>query len=82
MTLFMAITADDSYARSIQIVFIFASVGGFTVATIIGAIAWYNSKRPAGWEDNEKAIPKWIPRIKPPNKQTTSVDQKKDDLSS
>lgn len=27
---------------------------GFIAATTIGSIAWYNSKRPAGWEDKER----------------------------
>lgn len=33
-----------------------ATVGivGFIAATVIGSIAWYNSKRPVGWEDKER----------------------------
>ncbi|MGB7087822.1 MAG: hypothetical protein WBD47_19850 [Phormidesmis sp.] len=27
---------------------------GFIAATTIGSIAWYNSKRPPGWEDKER----------------------------
>lgn len=27
---------------------------GFVAAVTIGSIAWYNSKRPAGWEDKER----------------------------
>ncbi|MDJ1181693.1 photosystem II assembly protein Psb35 [Roseofilum casamattae] len=34
-------------------------VVGFIAAVSIGSIAWYNSKRPAGWEDAEK--PDFIP---------------------
>ncbi|MEL6441161.1 MAG: hypothetical protein AAFQ80_18140 [Cyanobacteria bacterium J06621_8] len=26
-------------------------VAGFILAVTIGSIAWYNSKRPAGWEN-------------------------------
>ncbi len=35
-------------------------VGGFIAAVTIGSIAWYNSKRPVGWEDKERpsAVPK------------------------
>ena len=35
-------------------------VVGFIAATTIGSIAWYNSKRPVGWEDKERpsAVPK------------------------
>ncbi|WP_416350957.1 photosystem II assembly protein Psb35 [Rivularia sp. UHCC 0363] len=29
-------------------------VVGFIAATTIGSIAWYNSKRPVGWEDKER----------------------------
>lgn len=33
---------------------------GFIAAATIGSIAWYNSKRPVGWEDKERpdAVPK------------------------
>ena len=36
-------------------------VVGFIAAVSIGSIAWYNSKRPAGWEDAEK--PDFIPNM-------------------
>lgn len=34
---------------------------GFVAAVTIGSIAWYNSKRPAGWEDKER--PDFIPKV-------------------
>ena len=34
---------------------------GFTAAVIIGSIAWYNSKRPAGWENTQR--PDYIPKV-------------------
>ena len=34
---------------------------GFLAAVTIGSIAWYNSKRPAGWEDKER--PDIVPDI-------------------
>jgi hypothetical protein len=34
---------------------------GFVAAVSIGSIAWYNSKRPAGWEDKDR--PTVIPKI-------------------
>jgi hypothetical protein len=34
---------------------------GFIAATTIGSIAWYNSKRPVGWEDKER--PDIVPDI-------------------
>lgn len=35
---------------------------GALAAGVVGAIAWYNSKRPVGWED--RARPGFIPAIK------------------
>jgi hypothetical protein len=34
---------------------------GFIAAVTIGSLAWYNSKRPAGWEDADR--PDFIPKI-------------------
>ncbi|MGL5079635.1 MAG: photosystem II assembly protein Psb35 [Waterburya sp.] len=34
---------------------------GFIAATTIGSIAWYNSKRPPGWENKER--PDIVPDI-------------------
>ncbi len=34
---------------------------GFIAATTIGSIAWYNSKRPPGWEDKER--PDIVPEV-------------------
>jgi hypothetical protein len=36
---------------------------GFLAAVIIGSVAWYNSKRPAGWEDAER--PDYVPEVQP-----------------
>ncbi|MEM0979211.1 MAG: hypothetical protein AAGH78_02950 [Cyanobacteria bacterium P01_H01_bin.58] len=36
-------------------------VVGFIAAVSIGSLAWYNSKRPAGWEDKEK--PDFLPTM-------------------
>jgi hypothetical protein len=36
---------------------------GFLAATIIGSIAWYNSKRPPGWENKER--PAIVPEVEP-----------------
>ncbi|NJP11351.1 MAG: hypothetical protein HC866_19300 [Leptolyngbyaceae cyanobacterium RU_5_1] len=37
-------------------------VVGFIAAVTIGSIAWYNSKRPVGWEDKER--PDFVPEVK------------------
>jgi hypothetical protein len=34
---------------------------GFIAAVTIGSIAWYNSKRPAGWEDAKR--PDFVPDL-------------------
>ncbi len=34
---------------------------GFAAAVGIGSVAWYNSKRPAGWEGKER--PDVVPKI-------------------
>ena len=34
---------------------------GFVAAVSIGSIAWYNSKRPPGWEDKDR--PDYIPKV-------------------
>ncbi len=36
-------------------------VAGFVAAVTIGSIAWYNSKRPPGWEAKER--PNFVPKI-------------------
>jgi hypothetical protein len=36
-------------------------VAGFIAAVTIGSIAWYNSKRPPGWESKER--PNFVPKV-------------------
>lgn len=36
-------------------------VVGFIAAVTIGSIAWYNSKRPPGWESKER--PDFVPKV-------------------
>ena len=43
-------------------------VVGFIAAVGIGSLAWYNSKRPAGWEDKER--PDFVPEIGDDKKDT------------
>lgn len=45
------------YALVLNIV----GIVGFAAAVGIGSIAWYNSKRPAGWEGKER--PKGVPSL-------------------
>lgn len=53
-------------AGTFPLYFTLVYVGGFIAAVTIGSIAWYNSKRPAGWEDAKR--PDIIPEIKPKDK--------------
>ena len=41
--------------------FVAVYVVGFITAVTIGSIAWYNSKRPAGWENMER--PDIVPKV-------------------
>lgn len=57
MDLWLAIAAEPHFpyaATAIMAV-------GFVAAVAIGSIAWYNSKRPVGWEDKQR--PDIVPDI-------------------
>lgn len=41
--------------------FVAVYVVGFIAAVSIGSIAWYNSKRPAGWENAQR--PDFVPDV-------------------
>jgi hypothetical protein len=55
MTLFLA------EAGSFPTYFVLVYVVGFIAAVTIGSIAWYNSKRPPGWEEAPK--PDYLPKV-------------------
>ncbi|HEY9888219.1 MAG TPA: hypothetical protein V6D02_07440 [Candidatus Obscuribacterales bacterium] len=58
LTLLMQVeTASTPYFSAVAIV----GIVGFIAAVSIGSIAWYNSKRPAGWEGKER--PDIVPEI-------------------
>lgn len=52
-----ALTESAPYSFSLATV----GIVGFIAATVIGSIAWYNSKRPVGWE--EKSRPDIVPEV-------------------
>jgi hypothetical protein len=52
--------------------FVLVYVVGFIAAVTIGSIAWYNSKRPAGWEDTQK--PDIVPKVKAADEDTPEKD--------
>ena len=45
-------------------------VVGFIAAVAIGSLAWYNSKRPAGWEDAER--PDYVPEVENPDQERST----------
>lgn len=48
-------------ASHFPVSFTLVYVVGFIAAVSIGSIAWYNSKRPPGWEDKER--PDLVPEV-------------------
>ncbi|OAB55372.1 hypothetical protein AY600_11795 [Phormidium willei BDU 130791] len=48
-------------------------VVGFIAAVIGGSLAWYNSKRPPGWEDAER--PNIVPDLKTDGSDSPSDDK-------
>lgn len=48
-------------ASSFPYAFTAVYIVGFIAAVTIGSIAWYNSKRPPGWEDKER--PDVVPEV-------------------
>ncbi|MEM9541280.1 MAG: hypothetical protein AAGA60_17500 [Cyanobacteria bacterium P01_E01_bin.42] len=47
--------------RQFPLAFTAVYIVGFIAAIGIGSIAWYNSKRPAGWENKDR--PDFIPEV-------------------
>ncbi len=62
MNVMMVTLAAASAVGHFPVAFTAVYVVGFIAAVTIGSIAWYNSKRPAGWEDKER--PDFVPEIK------------------
>jgi hypothetical protein len=58
----LSLLAVASKAPSFPLAFVLVYVVGFIAAVGIGSVAWYNSKRPAGWEDKDR--PNVVPEIK------------------
>ena len=60
MSMFLNLVAVAG--NSFPTYFVAVYVIGFIAAVSIGSFAWYNSKRPAGWED--AARPDFMPEMK------------------
>lgn len=61
MNILIAVAAKGSYQWYLQSSLVLLIIGGFVAATVIGSIAWYSSKRPAGWESAE--TPTWVTKM-------------------
>lgn len=57
LTLAVAENAGSGFPLSFTLVYVL----GFIAAVTIGSIAWYNSKRPPGWEGKER--PDVVPKV-------------------
>ncbi len=57
MPLMQVDAASAPYFSTVTIL----GIVGFIAAVSIGSIAWYNSKRPVGWEDKER--PDIVPEV-------------------
>lgn len=66
------ILADLDYAATLNSTLVFLLVGGFIAAVVAGSIAWYNSKKPAGWEDAQ--TPNWVPKVGSDKSKSDSSD--------
>lgn len=53
----IGVAAEPHFPVSFTLVY----VVGFIAAVSIGSIAWYNSKRPPGWENKER--PDIVPEV-------------------
>ena len=60
---FLMEAAAQAAKEPYQFPFAFTAVYviGFIAAVSIGSIAWFNSKRPVGWEDKER--PDVVPKV-------------------
>ncbi len=53
---------DPTYpANNIPLIPVLVVAGGFVAAVGIGSLAWFNSKRPAGWENADR--PGYMPQV-------------------
>jgi hypothetical protein len=58
MLLLTAIASETAESPSLVL---WLGLAGFIAAVVFGSLAWYNSKRPSGWENKER--PDIVPEI-------------------
>lgn len=57
----MILLMEAAQAGHFPVSFTLVYVVGFIAAVSIGSIAWYNSKRPPGWEGKDR--PDVVPKV-------------------
>ena len=62
MHLLMEAVAANPNAPHFPVTFTAVYAVGFIAAVTLGSVAWYNSKRPVGWEDKDR--PDIVPEVK------------------
>ncbi len=73
MLLFLTAAAEAMNGPHFPFAFTFVYAFGFIAAVTIGSIAWYNSKRPPGWESKER--PDFVPKVE--KKETPGIGEPK-----
>lgn len=61
------------YSSTLKFTFYGLLAAGFVIAVVVGSIAWYNSKKPPGWEGADK--PNWVPNVDAKDKTSSESDQ-------
>ena len=64
MNLNVLMEAGAAPTSQFPLSFTLVYIVGFIAAVALGSIAWYNSKRPAGWENKER--PDIVPKVDTP----------------
>lgn len=59
--MYLLTEAATAAGNQFPLAFTLVYVVGFIAAVTIGSIAWYNSKRPAGWESKDR--PDFVPKV-------------------
>lgn len=64
MHILMEVLSDATSASGMHfpVSFTLVYILGFIAAVTFGSLAWYNSKRPVGWENKER--PDIVPEVK------------------
>jgi hypothetical protein len=57
----MTLLLEAGAASGFPVAFTLVYVIGFIAAVTVGSLAWYNSKRPPGWENAER--PDIVPKV-------------------